>query len=579
LKTHEKHIPGKIDIIWEAILLIYQSDNRFFWVRLGMIVLKGLLPIGLLYAFKFIIDGISNVITHPNEANYSVIWIFAAVYSGIFLSIRIIDIIDQFSNEILTQKLTDFISNALHKKSTELDLAYYDNSKYHDTFHRAQQEAGFRPIQILNNLSGLMTNGISFIGTMAIFSTFSWLGIVVVVIAGLPSLWVKVTKSKTLFNWKKVNTPVIRKSNYLSTLMTGRVYAKEIRVFRLATYFQEQFVAIREKLVQQIISIHIKQRKYDLLSLVFEGGALFAIIYLLCNRAFYGAITIGSFVMFFEAFRRGQGSIQAIVSNLSGIYENKLFLSSLFEFLHLQPTIISPEKPVSFPKHIKEIRFQNISFAYPECDKKTINNFSLTAKMGEVTLIRGENGWGKSTLIKLLLRLYECTDGAIFINDIDIKNFDIQELRKNISVIFQDFVQFDVSVRDNITFGSVEKNNDDSLLEKAAALSDSQSIISRLPLQYDTILGKYFENGEELSMGQWQRIALGRALFNDTPVLVFDEPTSWMDSKSESKFLQNLSHLKKNKIVLLISHSPTDEIKIDNRSSVHASYLVSVPMS
>lgn len=568
-----KHIKTDIANIWEATRFVYQSDKRLFSVRLGLIALQSILPLASLYLLKLLIDGITNSVVHHNTILPSTIWLYAGFFCGVFLLIRLSGIINQLSDEILTQKLIDFISNLLHKKSAELDLAYYDNSAYHDTFHRAQQEANYRPVQILNNLTGIFGNGLSLIGIIAILTTFSWFGIAVMILAGMPSLWVKLIKSKALYNWRKTNTPFFRKANYFSMLLTNRMYSKEIRIFNLAAHFQEQFSAIRKRLVKQILTISAKRAKLDMFSVVLEAGALLAIIYLLSNKAFTGAITVGSFVMFFEAFRRGQGYVQSLVSNFSGIYENKLFLNNLFEFLELQPQIKSPEKPVLFPKQIMHgIRFENVSFVYPGNGKMVIQNFNFLAKPGEITRIQGENGSGKTTLIKLLCRMYDCDEGAIYIDGINIKDFDLQELRKNISVIFQDFAQFDLTARENITLGDVENSDNIEKLERASRHSCAKPVIEQLPLQYDTILGKYFENGEELSMGQWQRIALGRALFNDIPVLVLDEPTSWLDTKAEIHFYQNLTYLKKDKILLVISHSANKEFEYARMDSFAESY-------
>ena len=562
MEINSKHIKTDLANFWETARLVYQSDKRLFIIRLCMIVFQSILPLVSLYVLKLFIDGVTHSIAHPNMDYSSKIWLYASLFCVVYLLTRLSGIINQFCSDILSQKLIDNISNILHKKSSELDLAYYDNATYHDTFHRAQQEASFRPIQVLNDIFGLIGNCLSLIGTVAILFSFSWIAIVVMVFAGMPSLWVKLTKSKLVYKWRKANTPLYRKTNYFSMLLTNRLFAKEIRIFNLSEHFQKQFIAIRKKFVAQIMSISSRQAKLDMFSVALEVGALMAIILLLSHKAFSGAITIGSFVMFFEAFRRGQSYVQGLVSNLSGVYENKLFLGNIFEFLDLKPHLKSPENPIPFPKKILQgIRFENVSFTYPGTNKEVISDLNLIAKPGEVTLIKGENGAGKTTLIKLLCRLYDCTSGTIYIDNINIKKFDLHELQKNISVIFQDFVQFDLTVRENIGLGNIESGNNFGRMEQASMLSCADSVIEQLPFQYDTILGKYFEKGEELSMGQWQRIALGRTLFKDAPILILDEPTSWMDAIANVEFYQNINQLKKDKILLLISHSTNKEFE------------------
>ncbi len=231
---------------------------------------------------------------------------------------------------------------------------------------------------------------------------------------------------------------------------------------------------------------------------------------------------------------------------------------------NLQPA----EKPVPFPRRIKEgIRFEHVSFAYPGSEKLVLENLSLEARPGELTLVRGVNGAGKTTMIKLLCRLYDCTDGAIYIDGVNIRNFDLRELRTNISVMFQDFAQYDFTVSENIGLGDLENWNGLERIQEAARLSSADEVITNLPKGYDTLLGKYFENGEELSMGQWQRIALARALNTDSQVLVLDEPTSWMDGGAQERFNKQLSTLKQDRVLFLVNHS--DKNCYDRRVQIH----------
>ncbi|MCI5145326.1 MAG: ABC transporter ATP-binding protein [Candidatus Electrothrix sp. AR3] len=252
--------------------------------------------------------------------------------------------------------------------------------------------------------------------------------------------------------------------------------------------------------------------------------------------------------------------LQGVVANLSGLYSNKLFLNNLFEFLELKPNIRSAAQPVPFPQQIQEgITFENVSFTYPGSDRPTFDGLSFAARPGEVTFVSGVNGAGKTTMIKLLCRLYDCTEGAIYIDGVNIRDFDVRVLRKNISVMFQDFVQYDFTVSENIGLGDVENGTRSERLQEAVRLSSADTVIENLPQGYDTLLGKYFENGEELSMGQWQRIALARTLYADAQVLVLDEPTSWMDAEAEAHFYQQLEQIKKGKIMLLIQHNTSVE--------------------
>lgn len=564
LEIKKKSIRNDLSNLGGAISFVYKSDSKICLLKLGLMSIQSTLPLAMLYLLKLLVDSITPGGHAAMHGRFD-IPIYAGLFCAAFFAGRVINVLNQYSEEILLHKLTDFISSLIHEKSIELDLAYYDNPEYHDSFHRAQEEAGYRPVQILSNLAAMITNVISLLGIVIILVALSWSIVIVLVLAGLPLLWSTLGKFRALFEWRKANTALFRKANYFSALITHRNYAKELRVFNLGGYFRKKYVEIRGKLVKAVLEISRKKSKNEFLSAFLETAALLLLLIFLAGKSSSGVITTGSFVMYFEAFRRGQGFMQGTVSSLSGLYNNKLFLNNLFEFLALKSSITTANKSVPFPAQItRGIRFENVSFGYPGSEGKTIKDLSFKAEPGKVTFIHGENGSGKTTLIKLLCRIYDRDSGAIYIDGIDINDFDLPELRKNISVIFQDFDQFDLTASENITIGDVENMQDFEKLRYVSHLSSADKVISKLPAQYDTILGKYFEKGEELSMGQWQRIALARALYKDAPILVLDEPTSWMDEKAESSFYQNLDSLAKDKILLVISPKNT----FDKRNAV-----------
>ena len=241
-------------------------------------------------------------------------------------------------------------------------------------------------------------------------------------------------------------------------------------------------------------------------------------------------------------------------SAISGLYDNRLFVGNLFEFLDLEPTIVSPKDAKPFPEKVETVEFRDITFRYPKMERDVLSHFNLMAKAGEVTQIEGENGFGKTTVLKLLLRLYDTDQGAVLINGVNVKEYDLQGLRHGIGAIFQDYVRFYCTAEENIAFGDVEKH-DPERVRYVAELAGADKIIAKLPKGYDTPLGRMFDGGEELSMGQWQRIALARQLYSDAPVLIFDEPTAWMDVPSRDKFYKTLEMMKNNnKVIILIKH-------------------------
>ncbi|MBR6330235.1 MAG: ABC transporter ATP-binding protein, partial [Bacteroidales bacterium] len=471
---------------------------------------------------------------------------------------RWIGVLNTVNNDVLTQRLTDYINNIIQTQSVRLDMAYYDNPDYHDTFHRAQQEAAFRPIRILENTVTVVGSVAALVGIAAMLLAASWQVVAVMLVAVLPSFAVRLYKSRRIYRFRRETTQDLRRTNYYGQLLTNRIFAKEVRAFGLADHFRRLYVDIRARLVQQLLAISRRLALFDAITAIFETAAMALVIIFLIRPAISGTMTIGSFVMLFEAFRRGQGHLSSLVSGVSGLYEHKLFINNLFEFLNLKPSIVSPQKPLPFPTRVDEVSFDDVTFSYPDMKQPVLSHFSLTARRGEVTLIEGENGRGKTTMLKLMLRLYDPQQGAVRINGIDIRRFDIAELRKGISVIFQDYVQFFFTARQNITFGDIDNADDTRRLADAIRLANADTVVDHLGKGLDTQLGRQFAGGEELSMGQWQRIALARQLYSQAQVLLFDEPTAWMDAAARSNFKQTLDNLRPDHIILLVQHSQSD---------------------
>lgn len=540
--------------IRDTLLMMYHCDPKLFLAKILITVIQSVLPLINLYILKLLIDFVTNAIAGGHFQTVEAMS-YVLYFCGIFMLNRLMTLAAKLVNTFFTQKLSDYISNSLHQKSTELDLAYYDNSEYHDTFHRAQQEASYRPMQILGSFTSIIGSFISLAGTVVILASFSWLVIFVMIFACLPDFIVKLYKSRKLYFWNKDHTQLFRTANYISTLLTNRASAKEIRTFGLAEYFKDKFNRLRKLIRGQVIKINMRLSTLDIFAIVFETVALFFIVFMLIRGTVGGAITIGGFVMLFEAFRRGQSYVQGLIAGITGLYDNKLFIRNLFEFLQLKPKIVTPANPKPFPEKIVHgIEFRNVTFAYPDGFKNVLENFNLTVRPNAVASLRGENGFGKTTLIKLLFRLYDCNEGGIYIDGTDIREFDLFELRKNISVIFQDFIRYNFTVKENIQLGETGLH-DPERARYAAGLSSADRFIEKLPQGYDTRLGKYFSHSEDLSMGQWQRVALARALYSTAPIIVLDEPTSFMDAKSTRSFFEKLDEIANGRIVILVTHT------------------------
>ena len=540
--------------LFKALQFIRQCDSRSFWLRIVYVIVLSILPLLNLYILKFLVDAVSNdtvpVLFGMELSSYKLLGIFCLI----FLLNRIISVLDNVNSDIISQRLIDYISDKIQNQSARLDMSYFDNPEYHDTYHRAQTEANYRPMRILDGFMGLIGSTITISGIVAMLWTASKWIIVVMILAVLPSFVVRIVKARKIYAFRRENTPNVRRANYYSSLLNNKDYAKEMRTFGLVSYFRERFVKIRKAYVTDLIRISRRIAVYDMTSAIVEMAALFFVTLFLISSTTNGAITVGSFVMLFEAFRRGQSQLSSLVSSVTSLYDNRLFIGNLFEFLDLEPSICSPENPTPFPKKVESVEFKDITFRYPKMGHDVLKHYNLVAKAGNVTQIEGENGFGKTTLLKLLLRLYDTDEGAVLINGVDIRNYDVKELRHGIGAVFQDFVRFYCTAEENISFGDINHFDLDRV-EHVASLTGANTFIEKLPKGYATPLGRLFADGEELSMGQWQRVALARQLYADSPVLVFDEPTAWMDVPSRDRFYQTLESLKnEGKVIILIKH-------------------------
>ncbi len=538
----------------KALNMIRQCDQKSFWLRIFYVVVQSVLPLLSLYILKFLVDSVTDGQVQTLLGYELNAYALLGIFSLLFLLNRVVNLLSGVNSDIMSQRLIDYLSDRMQKQSARLDMSYFDNPEYHDTYHRAQQEASYRPLQVLNGFMSLFGALITISGIVIMLVTASPWIIVVMVVAVVPSFVVRIVKSRQIYAFRRENTQNYRRTMYYTALLGGRDYAKEMRTFGLAPYFRSRFVKIRKELVRILLRISRRIAVYDSICAIVETAALFFVTMFLIISATSGAITVGAFVMLFEAFRRGQAALTSLVSAITGLYDNRLFVGNLFEFLDLEPSIVSPKDAKPFPQKVDCVEFRDITFRYPKMERDVLSHFSLTAKAGEVTQIEGENGFGKTTVLKLLLRLYDTDQGAVLVNGVNVKEYDLQGLRRGIGAIFQDYVRFYCTAEENIAFGDIDKHDPDRV-RYVAELAGADKIIAKLPKGYDTPLGRMFDGGEELSMGQWQRIALARQLYSDAPVLIFDEPTAWMDVPSRERFYKTLDMLKnQNKVIILIKH-------------------------
>jgi ATP-binding cassette subfamily B protein len=540
----------------DSIRIVWHSSKKDATYSVVILLFLSVLPLASVYLMKLIVDSVTAGITAADKAAaFQEIMLYIGLIGITAAGIHFLTSINSFLSERLSLKVLDHLSDILHKKSIEVDLEYYENPDYYDTLHRAQRGAIHKPTSAFNNSILLLQNLLSMIGMMAILISFHWIVIFIVFVAVIPGLVFRLFFSHRLFSWDRSTTAAQRHAYYYNYLLTGDVNAKEIRLFQLGPLFIKRFHDVRLDLRTEKLTISRKRSFAEILSQFVTVFTIYGSFGFMAWRAIYGYITLGDLIMYYQAFQRGLNYFANLLKSAAAVYEDTLYLSNLFEFLNLQPRIIGPEKPVPMFKKLESgITLANVSFVYPSTHRRVLNDISVNIKPGEHVALVGRNGAGKSTLIKLICRLYDPAIGTIQMDGIDIQQFDVDKLRQQISVVFQDFVRYHLRVKDNVWFGNIQLDEQSDLIQQSAMSAGIDSVIQNLPHQYDSILGKMFEHGSELSVGEWQKIALARAFLRDAQIIILDEPTSAMDARAEFEIFEKFKALAHGKTAFLISH-------------------------
>lgn len=535
---------------------VWQSAPGWTLASGLLILITGTLPLVTLYLMKLIVDSVNAGASSAGKGNFGGMLVLIALSGCVALLTLISQSASKIVNEAQSAIVSDHIQEVLLAKSIEVDLEYYENSEYYETFHIAQRQAPFRPTAIIN---GLFQSGRSFIllVTMAaLLLSFSWVAASVLAVAVLPAVFVQYRYSRKNYHMQSSVTPKERRAWYHHSLLTSTNYAKDIRLLGLGQLFISRYRDLREQIRKERLSLAFRGSAEEFGSKAIALAVVFGIFSFIAQQAFNGIITIGDMLMYFGAIQQGQSSLNSFLSSLVSLYENNLFLTALYQFLDLKPKVAQPLNPLSFPKPIKRgICFEHVGFSYPNTNAMVLKDINLEIRPGQIVALVGENGSGKTTLIKLLCRLYDPQEGTIKIDGIDLRNFRTDDLRREISAVLQDYANYHFRARENIWLGNVDKPEDMDHIVQAAECSGIDEAIKHLAKGYDTFLGRVFEkDGAELSIGEWQKVALARAFFRDSQVIILDEPTSSLDAKAEENVFNRFKQLAAGKMAIIISH-------------------------
>jgi len=540
-----------------AFRLVWEAHHTGTLLMGVWTIIGGLLPLAQAYIAKLIVDGVVGSLQAQATAAEGLRtvapfllaeFVLVVVQSGVTQA-------RSLTEHILHSRLNLTINTRIIRKSLELDLSYFENAEYYDKLQNARREADWRGLQIMNGGFYLMQNLLTLASFAVVLFRFNpWLALMLFV-ATLPAFIAQSNYADLNFRVISWRAPEARKLNYLEYLLTDYDAVKEVKLFALGEPLLGRYANLFWSFLREDQSI--AQRRslaslgWGLLATITYYGAYAWIVL----QTLASAITLGDMTLYLMIFRNSQNTFESIFWGLSEMYENGLFMSNLFAFLELEPQVRAPAAARA-PSAASErgVEFRSVSFRYEGHEEWALRHVDLRIRPGEKVALVGPNGAGKTTLIKLLGRLYDPTDGQILLDGVDLRDYDPAELRLRIGVIFQDFVRYHLPAAENVGFGQIEALEDRPRIEASAVKSGAHPVIAGLPEGYDTVLGRWFSKGRDLSGGEWQKIALARAFMRSCDILVLDEPTAALDAENEYKVFQQFRALTEDKMAILISH-------------------------
>ena len=540
-----------------ALMLVWRSAPKATAVSMALIGIQAALPLIGLYVFKLIVDAVVAAVGQGAGASASFERLAGLIAVAAIIAIAgvLVGSLASYTAESLSVRVTDAMLDRLHEKSVAVDYGYYEDPRYYNSLHRAQAEAPYRPTRLLSNLTQSIQSAITSVGILVLLLTVHVVLATVVVLAVIPALALRIRHSRRLNAWQWERAAMERQGNYIGWLMGDAEHAKEVRVFDLGNVLRQRFGALRARLSQGRLDLARARTTGEATAQIAASVVVFGSYAFIAYQTLQGALTVGDLAMYFGAVQRGQSALQGFAGGIASLYEDNLYLSNVDEFFELAPSIGAPPAPRPVPRPVRDgVVCEGVHFSYPGSSVPALVDISLEVRPGETIALVGPNGSGKTTLVKLLCRLYDPTRGSIRLDGADLREYDPRELRRHVSVVFQDYARYYLSARENIWFGDVSRPSVPERIREAAQAAGADHAIERLPHGYDTTLGKFFPDGEELSIGEWQKIALARAFLSDAQILIVDEPTSALDATAEAEVFRALGELARNRATVVISH-------------------------
>ncbi len=552
--TALRYVPPLLRLVWEV-------SRRLTASSLVMRLVRGGLPVGLLYVGKLIIDEVV-LLSQSTGGDLSHLWVLVAIEMGLAVFSDILGRGIALVDSLLADLFTNETSVRLMRHAARLDLRHFEDAEFYDRLERARRQTTGR-IALLSQIFGQGQDLITILTLGAgLVIMAPWL-IFLLILALVPAFLGESHFNSLSYSLMFAFTPERRELDYLRYIGASDETAKEVKIFGLSEFMSERYRKLADKLYEANRRLSTRRAAWGgMLSAVGSIGyyAAYAII---IWRTVSGQFSIGDLTFLAGSFQALRRLLEAMLTRFSTIAERALYLKDLFDFFDIEPEIAAPNISASggqttvrpIPDPIREgFQFENVSFRYPGTDPWVLKNMTFTLCAGEKLALVGENGTGKTTVTKLLARLYDPTEGRILLDGHDLRDYDPEELRQHVGVIFQDFVRYHMTAADNLAVGRIEAREDRPRLETAAERSLADTVINKLPLGYDQMLGRRFDGGLDLSGGEWQKVALGRAYVREAQLLILDEPTAALDARAEYEVFQRFAELTVGKTAVLISH-------------------------
>jgi ATP-binding cassette subfamily B protein len=540
-----KNVPPVLRFVWES------GPTVVFW-NIAIRIVVSFLPVGIGIIGRFIIDGVNRIRMHePLPVHFW--WLVGgemalAVLTGIMS--RAVDYFDS----LLADRYTHHVSVEVMKKAAALDVTVYEDPVFYDRLERARVQATDR-LAMIQQMGRLLQQSVTAIAFSAVLIKYSPFLLLLLIAGVIPAFLGESHFAFLTYAKNFRQTPARRQMDYLRQVGGSKEAAKELKLFNLSGFLTERFTSLSKNIYEENVALNRRRLFWGgLLAMVGQLGYYSAYIYSI-YKTIQGHYSVGDLTLITAAIQQSMSNIQQAFSTASGVADQALFLTDLIAFFEMKPKVESKANALPAPRPIvKGFEFRNVSFAYPGSERRVLSNFDFTLSPGERVALIGENGQGKTTIVKLITRLYDPTEGQILLDGVDLREYDLDDLHSEIGVIFQDFMRYEMTARENIAVGRVETSHTERQIQDAAERSLAAGVIGKLSQGYEQMLGRRFEGGVDLSGGEWQKLALARAYLRDAQMLILDEPTAALDARSEFEVFERFAELTTGKMALLISH-------------------------